>query len=55
VEGKWKDGEYHDQGTITTTNGKKWASDFRRNKPWNLTLFYKKGNINMKWVNEEKK
>ena len=22
MEGKWKDGEYHDQGTITTTNGK---------------------------------
>ena len=47
-EGKWKDGKEHGQGTFTFTDGRKWAGEFRWNKPWNLSLFDKKGNINMK-------
>jgi len=50
-QGKWKDGKQHGQGTFTFTDGRKWAGEFRGNKPWNLSLFDKKGNINMKWVN----
>ena len=53
-EGKWKDGKQHGQGTFTFTDGRKWAGEFRGNKPWNLSLFDKKGNINMKWVNGKK-
>jgi hypothetical protein len=53
-EGKWKDGKQHGQGTFSFTDGRKWAGEFRGNKPWNLSLFDKKGNINMKWVNGKK-
>ena len=53
-EGNWKDGKQHGQGTFTYTDGRKWAGEFRGNKPWNLSLFDKKGNIKMKWVNGKK-
>jgi hypothetical protein len=53
-EGKWKDGKQHGQGTFTFIDGRKWAGEFRGNKPWNVSLFDKKGNINMKWVNGKK-
>jgi len=53
-EGKWKDGKQHGQGTFTFIDGRKWAGEFRGNKPWNGSLFDKKGNINMKWVNGKK-
>ena len=53
-EGKWKDGKQHGQGTFTFINGRKWAGEFRGNKPWNVSLFDKKGNINKKWVNGKK-
>ena len=53
-EGKWNDGKQHGQGTFSFTDGRKWAGEFRGNKPWNLSLFDKKGNINMKWVNGKK-
>jgi len=53
-EGKWKDGKQHGQGTFTFIDGRKWAGEFRGNKTWNGSLFDKKGNINMKWVNGKK-
>jgi len=53
-EGKWKDGKQHGQGTFTFIDGRKWTGEFRGNKPWNVSLFDKKGNINMKWVNGKK-
>jgi len=53
-EGKWKDEKQHGQGTFTFIDGRKWAGEFRGNKPWNLSLFDKKGNFNMKWVNGKK-
>ncbi len=53
-EGKWKDGKKHGQGTFTFIDGRKSAGEFRGNKPWNVSLFDKKGNINMKWVNGKK-
>jgi len=52
--GEWKGNDFHDQGTMIPTDGTKWVGDFRGNKPWNLSLFDKKGNINMKWVNGKK-
>ena len=52
--GEWKGNDFHDQGTMISTDGTKWVGDFRGNKPWNLSLFDKKGNINMKWVNGKK-
>jgi len=52
--GSWKDGKEHGQGTFTFTDGIKWAGEFRVNKPWNLSLFDKKGNINIKWINGKK-
>ena len=53
-EGKWKEGEQHGQGTFTLIDGTIWAGEFRENKPWNLSLFDKKGNIKKKWVNGKK-
>jgi len=52
--GEWKNGKEHGQGTFTFIDGRKWAGEFRGNKPWNVSLFDKKGNINMKWVNGKK-
>jgi len=46
--GEWKGNDFHGQGTMISTDGTKWVGDFRGNKPWNLSLFDKKGNINMK-------
>ena len=54
MEGEWKGNDFHGQGTMISTDGTKWVGDFRGNKPWNLSLFDKKGNINMKWVNGKK-
>ena len=50
-EGKWKDGKQHGQGTFTFTDGRKWAGEFRGNKPWNITTYDKDGNIRWKMVN----
>ena len=51
---EWKGNDFHGQGTMISTDGTKWVGDFRGNKPWNLSLFDKKGKINMKWVNGKK-
>ena len=53
-KGEWKSGKKHGQGTFTFIDGRKLAGEFRGNKPWNVSLFDKKGNINMKWVNGKK-
>tara|TARA_B100002003_G_C14005243_1_gene485157 strand:- start:55 stop:681 length:627 start_codon:yes stop_codon:yes gene_type:complete len=53
-EGKINNGIPNGQGTYTLTNGEKYIGEFKDNKPWNLSLFNKKGNINMKWVNGKK-
>ena len=50
-EGKWKDGKQHGQGTFTFTDGRKWAGEFRGNKPWNITTYDKNGNTIVKFVN----
>ena len=50
-EGEIENGKPNGQGTFTFTDGIKWVGEFRGNKPWNVSLFDKKGNIKMKWVN----
>jgi hypothetical protein len=39
---------------MISTDGTKLVGDFRGNKPWNLSLFDKDGNIIIKFVNGEK-
>ena len=49
--GEWKWNDFHDQGTMIPTDGTKWVGDFRGNKPLNLSLFDKNGNITGRFVN----
>jgi len=39
---------------MISTDGTKWVGDFRGNKPWNLSLFDKKGKVIGKWVNGDR-
>ena len=49
-----KDGKYVEEWKGNDfTDGTKWVGDLRGNKPWNLSLFDKNGNIKRKWVNGE--
>ena len=51
--GEFKDGYKNGQGTYTRPNGTKGIGKFRNDRPWNITEYYKNGNINGKFVNGE--
>jgi len=52
--GKFRTAKYNGQGILTLPDGRKVIGEFREDKPWNVSLFDKKGNIKMKWVNGKK-
>ena len=52
--GKFRTAKYNGQGILTLPDGRKVIGEFREDKPWNVSLFDKKGKINMKWVNGKK-
>ena len=45
MQGGWKDGKEHGQGTWTWSNGQKDVGEFRENRHWNTTNYDKNGNI----------
>jgi len=49
--GEWKDGKWDGQGTLTLPDGRKFVGKFRKEKPWNITVYDKNGNIIGKIVN----
>jgi hypothetical protein len=52
--GKFRNAKYNGQGILTLPDGRKVIGEFREDKPWKVSLFDKKGNIKMKWVNGKK-
>ena len=50
-EGRWKDGQYHGQGTLTLPDGGELVGEFRVHEPWNVTEYDKDGSIIGKFVN----
>ena len=50
-EGEFKDGEQDGQGTFTLSDGTKFVGEWKDNKPWNVTIYDKDGNILGKYVN----
>jgi len=49
--GGWKNGEQDGQGTFTLSDGTKFVGEWKDNKPWNVTIYDKDGNILGKYVN----
>ena len=52
--GKFRNANYNGEGILTLPDGRKVIGEFREDKPWNVSLFDKKGNFKMKWVNGKK-
>ena len=52
--GKFRNANYNGEGILTLPDGRKVIGEFREDKPWKVSLFDKKGNIKMKWVNGKK-
>jgi hypothetical protein len=44
-------GQPHGQGTYTFPDGRKNVGEFREDRPWNITHYFKNGNIKRKWGN----
>jgi len=51
--GKFKNGKFNGQGTYTWSDGNKGVGEFRYNKPWDITIYDKNGNITGRFVNGE--
>ena len=51
--GEFKEGEWDGQGILTWSDGNKYVGEWKNGKPWNLTIFDKKGNLIGKVVNGE--
>jgi len=49
--GEWKGNDFHDQGTMISTDGTKWVGEFRENKRWNIREYDNNGNLTTEWVN----
>ena len=50
-KGQVEDGEFHGQGTLTYTDGRKYVGKFKDDEKWNGTGYDKNGNILVKFVN----
>ena len=49
--GEFKDGIKHCPGTFTFSDGSKYVVEWRRDKPWKVKFYDKKGNILIKIAN----
>jgi len=50
-QGNVKNGKPDGLGILITTYGNKYVGEFKDGEPWNGTGYYKKGNIQVKFVN----
>ena len=48
---EFKNGEFHGQGTFTSSEGDKYLGEFKDEKFWNGTTYEIDGNIFGNWVN----
>ena len=51
IIGEYKEGKLDGQGTVTLANGRKFVGGFRKDKPWNVKVYDKKGNIIGEYMN----